>query len=113
MVMTFLSEICTSKRAYLISAEQIAEFVSKKFILSVAEIDDIMISLNKDNYLDFIISDSKSGYYYCITLKNRGLTFKKDEKKHKTEIAMLLFRTIGITVLSFILGLLLRLIFKG
>ena len=113
MVMHFLSGVCTSKRSYLISADQIAEFVSKKYILSVSEIDDIMISLNKDAYLDFVISDSKSGYYYCITMKNKGLTFKKDEKKKKTEIALLLLRTLGITILSFVLGVILRAIFNG
>ena len=112
-VMQFLSEICTSKRSYLISAEQIAEFISKKFILSISEIDDILISLNKDGYLDFVISDSKSGYYYCITLKNKGLTYKKDEKKKRTEIILLLLRTLGITILSFILGVILRAIFNG
>ena len=111
-VMTYLSEVCLAKRSYLISAEQIAEHVSKKFILSIAEIDDILISLNKDNYLDFVISDSKHGYYYVITLKNKGLTFKKDEKKKKKELLMLFLRTLGITILSFVLGILLRIIFN-
>ncbi len=113
MVMLFLSQVCTSKRSYLISAEQIAEFVSKKYLLSIAEIDDIMVSLSKDNYLDFITSESKNGYYYCITLKNKGLTFKKDQKKHRQEIVILLVRSIGITILSFIVGLILKAIFKG
>ncbi len=113
MVMIFLSEVCQSKRSYLISAQQIAEFVSKKYILSIAELDDIMISLNKDNYLDFIISDSKSGYFYVITLKNKGLTFKKDEKKKKKELMILFLRTLGITILSFVLGVLLKMIFNS
>ena len=113
MVMQFLSEVCQNKRSYLISAEQIAQYVSKKFLLSIAEIDDILISLNKDGYLDFVISDSKHGYYYVITLKNKGITYKKDQKKKKKELIILFLRTLGITILSFVLGILLKMIFNG
>ena len=113
LVMEFLSKVCTSKRSYLISAAQIAEYVSKKYVLSVAELDDIMISLSKDNYLDFVVSDGKRGYFYCLNLKNKGLTYQRDVKKHKKEVALLLLRTLGITILSFVLGILLKAIFGG
>lgn len=111
LVMLFLCEVCSGKKAYLISANQIAEYVSRKFILSIAELDEIMLSLSKENYIDLVVSDGKRGYFYCISLKNKGMTFKKDLSKHKKEIAMLLFRTLGITILSFIIGLILRAIF--
>lgn len=111
MVMLFLSEVCTEKRSYLLSATQIAEYVSQKFILSIAELDEIMLTLAKENYIDLVMSDGKRGYFYCIRLKNKGITFKKDLSKHKKEVAMLLLRTLGITVLSFIVGLILRIIF--
>ena len=109
--MLFLCEVCSGKKSYLISANQIAEFVSQKYILSIAELDEIMLSLSKDNYIDLVVSDGKRGYFYCISLKNKGMTFKKDLSKHKKEIAMLLLRTLGITILSFIIGLILRAIF--
>ena len=37
----------------------------------------------------------------------------KDEKKKKKELLILFLRTLGITVLSFVLGILLRIIFNG
>lgn len=112
MVMLFLSEICSGKKSYLISVDQIAEYISKKYILSISELDEIMLVLNKENYIDLVFSDGKRGYFYCISLKNKGLTFKKDLIKQKRETVMLLFRTLGITILSFIVGLILKAIFN-
>lgn len=112
MVMLLLCEICSPKRSYLISADTIAEFLSKKYILSIAELDEIMISLSKDNYIDVVISDGKKGYFYCISLKNKGITFKKDLAKQKKEVWILIARTLCITVLSFVVGLILKTIFQ-
>lgn len=111
MVMLFLCEVCSGRKSYLISAEQIAEYVSQKFILSIAELDEIMVSLSKDNYIDFVASDGKSGYFYCISLKNKGQTFKRDIIKHRKELALLLGRTLIITIISFVFGLILKAIF--
>ena len=83
LVMLYLLDICVDKKTYLISSSSIAEYVSRKYVISIAELDDIMISLSKDNYLDFVGSSSKKGYYYCVNLKNKGLTYKKDLKKKK------------------------------
>ena len=113
LVMTYLSKICKDKKTYLISVAEIAEFVSKKYVISVAELDEIMISLCKDNYLDFVVSDSKKGYYYCINLKNKGLTFLKDQQKEHKAILGLIVRTLLLSLLSFVLGMLLKIIFGG
>lgn len=113
LVMSYLCSVCQDKKTYLISTSDIAEFVSKKYIISLAELNDIMISLCKDNYLDFVVTDSKKGYYYCVNLKNKGVTFKKDQKKGKQAILWLIFRTLCLTLLSFVLGLILKMIFKG
>lgn len=110
--MLFLCGVCAPKRSYLISASVIAEELSKKFLLSIAEIDEIMDSLSKDNYLDVVISNSKKGYFYCVKLKNKGAMFKKDLQKHKKELWLLVLRTLSFTLLSFVVGLLLRAIFQ-
>ena len=74
-------------------------------------VDEIMTSLAKDNYIDVVISDSKKGYFYCVMLKNKGVMFKKDLQKQKKELGLLLLRTLCITILSFVVGLILRTIF--
>ena len=112
-VVLYLIEICPQKMSYLILAEQIAEFVSKKYLITINELDDIMMSLSKDNYLEFVATDSKKGYYYCITLKGKAFTLKRDLKKQKQERWLAVLRTLGLAVLSFIVGMLLKTIFKG
>ncbi|MBQ3494288.1 MAG: hypothetical protein IJA69_02625 [Clostridia bacterium] len=113
LVMSYLSEVCKTKRTYLILSTDIAQFVSQKCIISLGELDDIMIGLEKDNYIDFVVSDGKKGYYYCVSLKNKGITYKKDIKKEKQQIALLLVRTLVLAVVSFVMGLLLKAIFGG
>ena len=49
--MLYLSEVCKTKKTYLILSTDIAEFVSKKYIISLTELDDIMIMLEKDKYI--------------------------------------------------------------
>ena len=113
LVMLYLLGKCVDKKTYLIPSSSIAEYVSRKYFIAIAELDDIMISLSKDNYLDFVGTSSKKGYYYCINLKNKGLTYKKDLKKQKQELVGLVIRTIILSIVSFVLGLLLKIIFKG
>ena len=110
--MRFLCEICPKRRTYLVSPHDIAIALSKKFVLSISEIDEIMQKLSFENYIDFVASNSKNGYYYCITLKSKALTLKKDLKKQKKEFWFVLARTFGLAVLSFVVGIILKIIFK-
>lgn len=112
LVMLFLCDVCSGRKSYLISVNQIAENLSSKYILSINELDDIMLSLSKDNYIDYVASDGKKGYFYCVALKNKGLTFRKDIKKQRKEVALLFGRTMLITIVGFVFGIILRLIFS-
>ena len=113
IVMGYLFEMCNDKRSHLLSAEQIVKYVSeKKHALSLAELDEIMSSLQKDNYIDYVFSDSKKGAFYCTNLKQKGLLFKKDIQKEKVRAGFLIARTIGLAILSFLVGVILKAIFS-
>ena len=75
--MRFLCEVCPKRRTYLISPHDIAIALSKKFVLSTSEIDEIMQTLSFENYIDFVATEGKNGYYYCVTLKKRGQSFER------------------------------------
>lgn len=111
-VVLYLVEMCPQKRSYLILAERIAEFVSRKYLITTSELDDIMIMLQKENYIDFVVSDSKNGYYYCITLKGKAITLKKDLKRQRQQFWMAVLRTFMLAVFSFAVGILLKTIFS-
>ena len=63
LVMRYLCQKCQQKRTYLVSPQEITQALSKKFILSVEEIDEIMVELQNLNYIEFVVSDSNKGYF--------------------------------------------------
>lgn len=111
-VLKFLIDKCSQKQVTLIHKEEIIREMSKNFALSLPALDDIMLSLTKDNYIDYISSNSKKGPTYCITLKNKAITFLKDEKKQKKHAYFIILRTVALAILSFVVGLILKVLFS-
>lgn len=112
LVMAYLCGVCKDEGAHLVSPHAIAEALCHKVVLSVAEIDEIMTNLSMQNYLDFVVSDSKNGYYYCITLKSKGRSFLIDAKKQRKALLMLVLRSMFLATVSFVFGIILKAIFK-
>ena len=111
LVLLYLCRVCSQKRTYLISPHQIASNLSKNFVLSVSEIDEIMTNLSKENYIDFVVSETKNDYMYCVTLRKKGQSFELDLKNQKRNFGMLILRTLFLAVISFVFGLILKAIF--
>ena len=112
LVLVYLCKVCVGKKTYLISPHDIAKEICNKIILSISEIDEIMTSLSMQNYIDFVVSDSKEGYYYCVKLKKKGQTYLLDAKKQKKALMMLVLRLMFLATVSFVFGLILKAIFK-
>jgi len=110
--MTYLCQKCQKNKTYLISPQEITMVLSKKFVLSIEEIDEIMVALANQNFIEFVVSDSKDGYFYCINLKKAGQSFLIDSKKNKRLLGMLVLRSCFLATISFAFGILLRAIFK-
>ena len=113
LVMTYLCNKCQKKKTYLISPQEITSALAKKYVLSIAEIDEIMVSLSNQNYIDFVISDGKIGYYYCVTLKKCGQTYVADTKNQRKTLGILVLRSIFLATVSFVFGIILKAIFKS
>lgn len=113
LVMTYLCNKCQKKKTYLISPQEITSALSKKYVLSVAEIDEIMAGLSNENYIDFVVSDGKKGYFYCVTLKKCGQTYVTDTKKQRKTLGILVLRSIFLATVSFVFGIILKAIFKS
>mgnify|MGYP001624099390 FL=1 len=113
LVMSYLCERCQKKKTYLISPQEITSALSKKYVLSIDEIDEIMVGLSNSNYIDFVVSDGKKGYMYCVTLKKCGQTYLTDVKNQKKTLGILVLRSIFLATVSFIFGIILKAIFKS
>ena len=113
LVLKFLCKVCSGKKTYLISPHDIAKNTCKKAVLSANEIDEIMTSLALQNYIDFVVSDSKNGYFYCVKLKKKGQTYIDDTKRQHRALMLLIVRSIFLASVSFVFGLILKTIFKS
>ena len=113
LVLKYLCKTCSGKKTSLISPHDIAKNICKKMVLSVSEIDEIMASLSLQNYIDFVVSDSKNGYFYCVKLKKKGQTYFADSKRQKKAMLMLVVRSMFLATVSFVFGLILKAIFKS
>lgn len=113
MVMSYLCNRCQQKRTYLVSPQEITQALSKRYVLSIEEIDEIMVNLATENYLEFVVSESKKGYFYCVNLKKCGQTYNADTKKNRKTFGMLVLRSIFLATVSFVFGVILRAIFKS
>ena len=112
LVMGYIFEKCEGGGSKLISMKQLLEFLQrKKFVITTNEIEEIMISLSKEGFIDFVESESKKGEVYCVSLKGKGKLFKKDLQKEKRYASWVILRTALLTIFSFLLGLLLKAIF--
>lgn len=113
LVMSYLCKVCSGKKTQLVSPTEIAQALSSKVVMSIAEIDEILTSLSNDNFLDFVVSDSKNGYYYCINLKKKGVSYLSDSRKQRKALGLLVLRSIFLATVSFVFGIILKAIFKG
>lgn len=81
--------------------------------LTLKTVDETVKNLAYDGYFDLVYSDRKGETVYCVTLTEKGKGFPRSGKMF---IRTLLFK-VGLTaclaVFSFLLGLLLKAIFKG
>ena len=111
IVMGFLFEKCGAKPCLIPSTSIIKYLSEKKYVISLNELQQIMNSLSKDGMIDYVESESKNGLVYCVSLKNKGALFKKDQQKERRHASWVILRTALLAIFSFAIGLLLRVIF--
>ena len=111
-VMLLLYDKCANKESALISPNQITISLLPKHQLTVKELDKIINNLILDGYIDVINSDNKGKTIYCVSLKMKGIAYKRDMINQKKNNRYLLIRTIILAVVSVTITLILRSIFS-
>ena len=111
-VMFLLYDKCASKESVLISPNQIIIPLIPKFELSQKELDKIINNLIVDGYIDVINSDNKGNPIYCVSLKMKGIAFKRDMLNQRKNNRYLIARTVALAILSVTVTLILRAIFS-
>ena len=111
LIMNYIYEKCLNRESALISPTDFQTALLDKYDLTNIEIDQILNGLAMDNYIDVINSDKKGKLIYCISLKQKGISYKRDGEQRKKTALFLLSRTVILAIISFIVGLILKAIF--
>ena len=109
-IMSFIYEKCFGRGGVLVSP---AEFLSELNDpnLSAAGLARIVRDLAYDGYIDVIETDRKGEFIYCINLLEKGSAFPRELANQRRDFVMRIVTTIGLAVLSFAVGLVLKSIF--
>ncbi|MGD9901344.1 MAG: hypothetical protein AB7S44_02270 [Spirochaetales bacterium] len=109
-VMLLLYDKCEGKESVLISPKQIIISLLPKHQLTVKELDGIINNLVLDGYIEVINSDDKGNTIYCVSLKMKGIAFKRDLINAHKNNRYLLLRTIIFAVIGAIITITLRIL---
>ncbi len=105
-------ELCEREGGCLCMPWDILQQFAAKERPDESELQDILHALQADGYLDVILSDRKGEPVYVITLRPGGYTYRRESLQEKRNIAFRVGLAVAGAVLSFLVGLLLRVIFS-
>lgn len=110
--MDYIFKKCSDKQSTLISPKEIHDFLAPKIIVSSEEIDKIINNLMLDNYIDVVNSDKNGEPIYCVSLRSKGEGYLREKQQRKKTTYLILGRTVVLAVISFIVTLILKAIFR-
>lgn len=109
-VMAVLNKECKERSALLISPIDLIKITGEKG-LTQSKLEKIMNDLFIDGYFDLIYSDRHGERVYCLTLTEKGKGYMRSVKIMRRNLLFRLIITVGLALLSFVIGLILRAIF--
>ena len=109
-VMCVLLQLGNKKTTFLITPLDLLNMVATKG-LTTTGLEKIINALVVDGFIDLIYSERHGEPVYCITLLEKGKSFRRNGEKIKRAILFKLIITVSFAFLSFLLGILLKAIF--
>ncbi|MBQ9735088.1 MAG: hypothetical protein IJV95_04430 [Clostridia bacterium] len=110
-IMGVLYKECKERSAFLISPVDLKK-MSGTENLSHKQLECVIKDLHADGYFDLVYSDRHGETVYCISLTEKGKGFLRNSELMKRNLIYRVFLSVGLAVLSFAVGLLLKAIFN-
>ncbi len=108
-VMSAIYFKCKSKNAVLIEKSSLAPIAGEN---GEEKLDKIVNDLYVDGFFDLIYTERQGEKVYCITLTEKGKGYPREAKLVRRTLTFKLIVSVGFAIFSFILGLILKAIFK-
>lgn len=112
LVMRFILENCLEKDTCLLSPLDIAHSLEPRYNVKDIEIKVILDGLVQENYISLVNSDKNGSLVYCISVLAKGKAFIREQANAKKNLTLAIVRTIGLAIISFIVGIILKAIFS-
>ena len=88
----------------LLSPIDILENIPLDIPFEEDELDQTLRNLEIDEYFDVIRSDKKGELVYCINMQKKGLQFARVEHAFKSNLALKIMLTLGLSVVTALIG---------
>lgn len=105
-------ELCEKEGSCLCAPWDILQQFSPKERPDEEQLEDILHALQADGYFDVILSERKGDAVYVITLRPVGYAYRRESLQVRRNIAFKVALAAAGAVFSFLVGLLLRVIFS-
>ena len=102
-VMRAVYEMCDGKDSCLVSPLEIVSILPERKY-TPEKVEEILRSLELDDYFDLIESDRKGERMFVITLHANGLAYKRTSQQMKRSIAFKIALSVAGAVVTFVVG---------
>ncbi len=112
-VMCAVYRLSEGKERFLVFPYEIAALLPSGRNYREEEIEDILRALEMDGYFEFVLSDRKGEKTYVVRMRTAGLSYRRaDAQRKRGAWFRLAFTAVG-AVVTFLIGVVLRLIFQS
>ena len=111
-VMRYIYLKSYKKGTSLISPQELISNIGGGLVISPQELNTALSNLQMDGYIESILTDTKGKQAYCFSLKQKGEAFLRELENEKKSLKHIIIRTILLAILSFVVGVILKAIFK-
>jgi DNA-binding MarR family transcriptional regulator len=111
-VMNVIYEKCHSENNCLITTQEIANELPKNRKLTEGAVENIVRSLELDDYFDIVFSERKGQPVLCVNLHAKGLSFKRELVQFRRTILTKLMLAVMSAATTFVIGRILFFLFS-
>ena len=111
IIMHYILSVSSGKSTCLLSPLDLQHALEPRYSTNNIEVQALLEGLAQENYINLVNSDKNGELIYCITILQKGKSFNREQKNIRKSWSTAIIRTILLAVLSFVVGLILKMIF--
>ena len=110
-ILKSITLLCKNGASCLVFPNQLICHAGLKGQISVETLNDILSTLEQNDFLDVVYTDKQGNTIYCITLHEKGKNYKINKRTRTKSLLNRIVITVFLAVISFLVGLILKSIF--